>query len=629
MMMLVHKLKRFSIGAALPIMVLFFSLESKIAIGQSGKAPAALKSGREIEVADEYFSREEWAKAGDYYKKLAKSNENIPFIFKNYNQCLEKLKQTSEQEKFLKKAVKKFPGTFAYPIELAKFYKRLPKPEDEKETLEDLAQLVEGNPIQTESAAKNAIAAGYEEWAISLFERSRKKLKDNQLYRLELAALYKTKGSSNEMFSELVAYLTQGDNDISIVQNLLSQYITSKKDYTALDRILIEKAQTDPLNPNWSQLLYWSALQQQDYEGAFQQAKALDLQFNAPGSKCMELAALTAKNGMSDLAIRILEYVTKTYSNKPVYFDAQIQLIQFREEKIKSTYPVSDNDIRALISEYRNLQQRTVFPQQKLDAKKSMALLYGTFLHKTDTAITLIEEILRDPYASADFKDRCKLDLGDFYLIKGEPWESTLIYSQVEKSQKEATLGHEAKLRNARLSYFRNEFELAKEHLDVLKLATSREIANDAMDLSLLIDDNLNYDSNASALKDYARIELMLFLNKDQESLAALDSMSTKFKNSPMEEEVLWLRAKIFKKQLRWTQAAELYERITKIAPDGLYADDALFQLGVLYEGPLADKNKAMDAFQNLIKTYPGSIFVVEARKKFRELRGDSVEKKL
>jgi hypothetical protein len=35
------------------------------------------------------------------------------------------------------------------------------------------------------------------------------------------------------------------------------------------------------------------------------------------------------------------------------------------------------------------------------------------------------------------------------------------------------------------------DFELAQAHLDILKLATSREIANDAMELSLLITDNL------------------------------------------------------------------------------------------------------------------------------------------
>lgn len=628
MMILVHKNHRHLARLIVLIAVALWFFGPSL-LAQTSKLPTALKNGKEIEVADEYFSREEWAKAMDYYKKLAKSQENIPFIFKNYNQCLDKLKLFSDQEKFLKKAVKKYPGTFSYSIELAKFYKNQKQATDEAETLEDLAKQVEANPIHTESAAKTAIAANYDEYAISLFERSRKKLKDNQLYRLELAALYKTKGNNNQMFSELVAYLTQGDNDIQVVQTLLSQYITSKKDYTALDRILIEKAQTDPLNPNWSQLLYWSALQQQDYEGAFQQAKALDLQFNAPASKCMELAALTAKSGQSDLAIRILEYVTAAYANKPVYFDAQIQLIQYREEKIKSTYPVAKTDIGSLISEYKNLNQKTVFPQQKLDAKRNMAILYGTYLHNTDTAIQLMEEIVKDPYATSDFKDRCKLDLGDFYLIKGEPWESTLIYSQVEKSQKEATLGHEAKLRNAKLSYFRHEFELAKEHLDVLKLATSREIANDAMDLSLLIDDNLNFDSNAAALKAYARIEQLLFLNQDNEALSSLDSMSAKFKNSPMEEEVLWLRAKIFKKQLRWANAAELYDKILKAAPDGLYADDALFQLAQLNEGPLAQKDKAMELYQNLIKNYPGSIFVVEARKKFRELRGDSLEKKL
>jgi hypothetical protein len=138
-----------------------------------------------------------------------------------------------------------------------------------------------------------------------------------------------------------------------------------------------------------------------------------------------------------------------------------------------------------------------------------------------------------------------KISLGDIYLLKGEPWEATLLYSQVEKSHKETTTGHEAKLRNAKLNYYKGDFELAQAHLDILKLATSREIANDAMDLSLLITDNTGLDTSTVAMEAYASVELLVFQNKLTGALVELDNMLRKFPGHSLTDEIHFKKANI------------------------------------------------------------------------------------
>ena len=61
--------------------------------------------------------------------------------------------------------------------------------------------------------------------------------------------------------------------------------------------------------------------------------------------------------------------------------------------------------------------------------------------------------------------------------------------------------------------------------LDILKAATSKLIANDAMELSLLISDNIEEDSLTTPLQMYARADLLEFRNLDNDALAVLDSV--------------------------------------------------------------------------------------------------------
>jgi outer membrane protein assembly factor BamD (BamD/ComL family) len=215
--------------------------------------------------------------------------------------------------------------------------------------------------------------------------------------------------------------------------------------------------------------------------------------------------------------------------------------------------------------------------------------------------------------------------MGDIYLLKNEPWEATLLYSQVEKSNKEQPIGYEAKLKNAKLSYYKGDFELAQSHLDILKLATSREIANDAMDLSLLIQDNLAMDTLGEAMKEYASAELLLFQNKDQEAMEKLEEIIKNYSKHSLIDEVLWQQSQIYIRSNQNEKAIQKLETIVSKYGFDILGDDAHFMMAKLIEEKIGDKDKAMELYQNHLTKYPGSIYSVEARKRFRQLRGDRV----
>jgi tetratricopeptide (TPR) repeat protein len=254
---------------------------------------------------------------------------------------------------------------------------------------------------------------------------------------------------------------------------------------------------------------------------------------------------------------------------------------------------------------------------------RNLAHIEAFYLKNIEKAVVLLEDLIQRSANDKVMQAQSKLDLADILLYSGEPWEATLLYSQVDKAFKNDPLGHEARFRNARLSFFIGEFDWARAQLDVLKAATSKLIANDAMQMSLLITDNIEVDSSTVALGSFARAGLLLFRNNVLMADALLDSIKTAFPGHSIIDDVLMKKAEIQLKKGDFTAAESMYTEVIEQYPDDILADDAMFKLATLYEVHLIDLTKASETYQKLMTQYPGSIYVVEARKQFRTLRGD------
>jgi outer membrane protein assembly factor BamD (BamD/ComL family) len=289
---------------------------------------------------------------------------------------------------------------------------------------------------------------------------------------------------------------------------------------------------------------------------------------------------LAMNNKEYKVAADAFEYVVNTYPQGQLYPFARRLVINAREEQVKNTYPVDKGEIRKLITDYQRMLAEIGTNVKTLEALRSTANLYGNYLDSKDTALTVLDLAIDLGKTDRNFVDKCKLDKGDIFLLKGEPWESTLLYSQVEKSQKEELLGHEAKLKNAKLHYYKGDFTVSKDILDILKLATSREIANDAEQLSLLIVDNTGLDSTEAAMREYAAIDLLLFQNRTDEAVDKLNGMWKKYGEHSLADEILWLRAKTYMKQGKQAEALEDLKMITTKFPQDILGDDAMFTQG-------------------------------------------------
>ncbi len=237
----------------------------------------------------------------------------------------------------------------------------------------------------------------------------------------------------------------------------------------------------------------------------------------------------------------------------------------------------------------------------------------------------LLEEVIALPKLSPQVQAECKLELADILLMAGGVWEASLRYSQVEKAFKHDAIGQEAKFRNAKISFYTGDFKWAQAQLDVLKGATSKLISNDAMNLSILISDALAIDTNVVPLLYFSRADLLAFQNLDDQAIQTLDSINILFPNHALADDVLYKKAKIVLKHSKYDEAAVLYNKIIQEYGDDIIGDDAMFNLAELNEYQFKNTEKAKELYQQLLIKYPGSLYVVESRKRFRQLRGDSI----
>ncbi len=256
---------------------------------------------------------------------------------------------------------------------------------------------------------------------------------------------------------------------------------------------------------------------------------------------------------------------------------------------------------------------------------RELAHLKAFYLGKLEEAEQLLARAIEMPGVYDRILATCKLERADILLLKGEVWDASLLYQQVELDFKEDPLGHEAKFRSAKISYYTGDFEWAQAQLDVLKASTSKLISNDAIDLSLLITDNFNMDTLTAPMEMFARADLLAYQNQTEAAGRTLDSLELAWPMHSLSDEIKMLRAAMAFRNGKFEEARSLYEKVVELHAMDITADDALFKLAEMQQNIFNDPARAMELYEKLIAEFPGSLYVVEARKRFRELRGDAV----
>jgi tetratricopeptide (TPR) repeat protein len=488
-----------------------------------------------------------------------------------------------------------------------------------KEFFDQAISMLNGDEMVTIRVTKAFEKLALDDYMIKTYERARAAIGNPYFYSEQLARLYAKTGDLDKAIVNLVSGSPWQQGGLETTKATMLEILgTDQKKMQQAQRILIKKINEQPANQTFPELLTWLYTNKDDWDGAMMQVVAIDARNREDGVRLLEFARSARREKKYPVAAQAFDAVIEKGSEKQFYATAKAEKLSMQLEQLKDNFAFTPDDVNKLSAAYAAFL--TEFPHYyATETARDYALLEAQFNNNPQKGIEILQKAIDQPHIRKDILGMAKLQMGDYNILIGNIWEASLLYSQVDKASREDMLGEEARYRNARLSYYRSDFNWAQGQLKVLKASTSELIANDALSLSVLITENMP-DSVTDALSRYAYADLLLFQNKDKEAEALLDSVSTAFPKHPLQDDILMLHAKIAEKHRDYGKAISFYDRVANKYGTDVLADDALFKTAQLYELKLKKPEEAKKVYEDLVIRFPGSTYVQTARKKVAEL---------
>jgi len=577
-------------------------------------------SAQEDFLAKQYFDDGDFEKAVVFYEKLTKKSPRRTDYLQGLVACYQQLERYEDAKRFL---TERLQGESPHPtllIELGYNFTLQDSTAQANTYFDQAIDVIGENP-------NFGYALGYQFQKYSLLDRAvsayqkAMELNPEMDYNFQLARIYGEQGNVDKMYRSYLNLMSNGKTSKSNILRSIDAFVTSDPENynnVTLKAILLENVQRNP-DIIWNELLSWLFVQQQQYSSAFRQEKAIYKRMEDGNTQRLEnLGALVLEADETDTARDIFEYLIKESNNEVTVLDAELSLIDIDLQNAKA------NQLEAIQKKYESLIEIYGYKTQTLQLQVAYANFLTFKKDDPEPAIELLKNSLELPLNQRGTAF-IKLALGDILVYNKKFNEALIYFSQIQQKLKNDVLGQNARYKVAETSFYKGDFEWALTQLKVLRGSTSQLIANDAMQLSLLISDNSLEDSTQTALKKYTRADFLAYQNKTQEAVDALEDILQNHKGEKIEDEALLKQAQLFELQQKY-EAAELnYMKIIEFYGSGILADDAYFALGELYRKILNKPDMAKNQFEKIIYNYQDSYYFPQARKNFRMLRGDAI----
>ena len=574
-------------------------------------------------LARQYFMDGEYEKSAVLYKELSTKHYNNVYYFSNYIESLKGIEAYEEAEKALKKRIKKSPKNTDYLIFMGQLYDITFKPEKANEYYHKAIQALEPNQGKIYTLSNQFARLAKFDLSIKTLEHGGKLLKDDYVFAMNLADLYRKKSDYPLMVNQYLKVLDRDPTRVGTVKVYLQRNLP-QEEFGVLQSALFTKAQADSDNVVYPELLAWVYVQKGDYNNAFRQMKALDTRNAENGFRLYDLGEVAYQELDYENAIEIFQYVVDSKGeSSSYYFKSRKRILSSQTAMVLNKAVTTDEDLLGVKASYDTFFKDFGYTRYTASLLKEYAHLLAYELGDNKTAIQALDTLIKVPRVHRILQANAKLLLGDVYLMDGERWEATLLYSQVDKAFPEDELGQLARFKNAKLSYYFGDFEWAQSQFDVLKASTSKLIANDALDLSVFITDNSGLDTTYVPLELFASAELLSYQKKYDDAILLFGKIQTQFPNHELEDDIQYSKAGFLIKQKAYQEAVDLLLNLVNKYPESIRRDNALFKAAELYETVLGDAEKAQELYKQIILEHDNSTFVVEARKRFRTIRGD------
>ena len=573
----------------------------------------------DLELARQFVRNDQPDSALNIYEAFYELQPDL--VYSEYVNALELAKKYKEAEKLIKDRLVATPADMMLVVDLGKLYHTEGKDKQATEKFDELIQRLNGDDIVTQQVVRAFVAAGMYDKAAAALERVGQIINNPYVYSLQLSDMYAKAGKIDKAIELLLTGMPVMNLNIESVKSLMLAMVGDSADKIRMaQKAVVAKMNEHPENGAYADLMTWIYTLKNDWDGALLQMEAIDELNHEQGKRLIALARSATAAHQYEVAERAYNDIIAMGNNVPLYPTALSEKLANRFARIQNEPLFTPDEVRNLEWGYDTLFQQIPMLYGTL-AVMDYAALCADYAGDADKAILILQQAITRPEFKRSTVGQIKLQMGDYFLLEGKIWDASLTYIQVDKEFKQDPMGEDARFRNAKLAYYRGDFDMAQHELTMLKSATSELIANDALYLSVLITENTQ-DSNFYPLERFAHADLLLQQNKDTLAESLLDSLSKAFPKHSLDDDILMLRATISEKRHDFNKALACLQTIyTQFGTDVL-GDDAVFKIAELYQNNLNNKDSAKHYYEQLIIEYPGSTYVQTARNRLANMSG-------
>lgn len=455
-------------------------------------------------------------------------------------------------------------------------------------------------------------------WALQAYELGQKE-NPNLNFDYQTALIYGQMGNLEGMVNKLLDYAYYNPNNTPTVQNYFSRFLqenTSETFQNDLKKALLIRTQKTP-DVYWNEFLSWFYVQQKDFGKAFIQEKAVYKRNPETLNNIIALGQMAIEDDQKETAQSIFSFILENTQDISLQIKANEFLMRIKiEESGKTEYPKIKEELNLLLKKFG-------ISPYSLNLQLLTAHFECFYLNNPNEASQRLNKSLELPLNPRQIAT-VKLELADILLYSEKFNQAILYYAQVEDNMKNDEMAHEASIKMAKANYFKNDFDWALQQVKVLKQSSSLLIANDALELFLLIQDNSVEDSLRKALTAFSKADLKSYQKKKTEALQDFKQILIDYKDNPIADETLLKIGKIQQDLKQYNEAIISFNEIIEKHAEGVFVDEALFFSAEIYRRFLDNPEKAKALYEKIIFNHQDSIYFTESQRQYRLLRGDT-----
>lgn len=571
-------------------------------------------SQSDLDLAESYFGNGEFKKALYLFKKLQAAQPNNSKYSFRVIQIYQELEKFESSQSLINSQLKKSRNP-QYIIELGYNYQLQNKLDSATVYYNKAIDIAREKPTLSYTIALKFEEHSLVDQAIQVYELAILKTK-NSNYNYRLAGLYAIKQDVENMFLNYLIFTEKSNAYNNQILQLFNDYITedpNSKYNQILKKIILKKLQYSS-NTFWNETLSWIYIQEKEYKKALTQQKSIFRRNQKSLQGIIDIGFLAMESKQYEISVTAFDFIIEKVQEPKIILEAKLQILKL--DLLRFASP----DFNFINSQFLTLIKRYGIKDSTIDLQLSYVDFLLDSLNKYSAASNFLTENLKVKMSKINLA-KIKIKLADILLRQEQFNRALVFYTQAQSQIKNSSLAQEARFKAAKTSYFKGDFEWAEAQLKVLKSSTSQLIANDALELQLMITDHKLGDSLQSALRIYSKADMLQLQKRPSEAIDLLDTLITTYPNNPIVDQALLLQGRLMEKNGNYLGAIEKYQNLINDFSTEILADDAYFDLAELYRTVLNMPQKAKDCYEKIIFDYQDSIHVVESTKHYRNLK--------